>query len=181
MWLVGRTTDQCFGTTYQFHPQGSRIQRKPIASIWGLYREECGQWKCLSTMVSANRAVASVWMEASVVVFLICYSAGLRLPLSYCFVVHYHLLIQYFPSSHFGHVSVLLCLSHMLEFLQSWSVSVQLQWLPLSPLSNHLLLPYWLAPYYFSLSTLFPIQTLYWGYRFSFGFSNPEDGTDTLS
>ena len=32
-------------------------------------------------MVSANRVVASGWMEASVVVFLLCYSAGLRLPL----------------------------------------------------------------------------------------------------
>jgi len=28
--------------------------------------------------------------------------------------------------------------------------------------------------------TLFLIQTPYWGYRLSFGFSNPEDGTDRL-
>jgi len=62
-------------------------------------------------MVPANRVVASGWMEASVVVFLLCYSPGLRLPLSYCFVVDCHLLIQYFSSSHFAHVSVLLCLS----------------------------------------------------------------------
>ena len=60
-------------------------------------------------MVSANRVVVSGWMEASVVA--LCYSSGLQLPLSYCFVVDYHLLIQYFLSSHFSHVSVLLCIS----------------------------------------------------------------------
>jgi len=140
LWItvqqVRGITDRRFSTTYQSHPQGSRIQKKACNTNMGLHREECGQWKCLSTMVSANRVIASGWMEASVVVFLLRYSAGLWLPLSYCFVVDYHLLNQYFPSSHFTHVSVLLCLSILL----SWSVSAQLHWLPHSPPSNHLLL-----------------------------------------
>jgi hypothetical protein len=72
-------------------------KRKHLAPIWGLHREQCGQ-------LSANRVVASGWMEECVLVFLLCYSAGLQLPLSYSFVVDYHSLIQYFPSSHFTHV-----------------------------------------------------------------------------
>jgi len=30
-----------FGTTYQSHPQGSRIKRKPVVPVQSLYREKC--------------------------------------------------------------------------------------------------------------------------------------------
>jgi hypothetical protein len=115
------------------------------------------------------------------VVFLLCYSVGLRLPLSYCFVVDYHLFIQYFPSSHFAHVSVLLCLSitqvripSTTEHLCSATLTTTLP--SLQPLANTLLA----GTILFSPPSLFPIQTPYWGYKLSFGFSNPEDGTNTL-
>jgi hypothetical protein len=32
-----------------------------------------------------------------------------------------------------------------------------------------------------TMPTLFPVHTLYWGYRIYFAFLNPEEGTDTLS
>ena len=133
-------------------------------------------------MVSGNRVVASGWMEESVVVFLLCYSAGLQLPLSYCFVVDYNLLIQYFPSSHFAHVSVLLCLSitkvripSITEHLCSATLTTTLP--SLQPLATTLLV----GTILFLPPTPFPIQTPYWDYRLSFGFSNPEDGTNMLS
>jgi len=130
-------------------------------------------------MVSANRVVASGWMEASVVVFLLCYSAGLRLPLSYCFVVDYHLLIQYFPSSHFAHVSVLLYLSithpSIMENLCSATLTTTLP--SIQPLATTLMAGTILL---FTAHTL-PYTNPVLGYKFPFGFSNPEDGTDMLS
>jgi len=42
-------------------------KRKPVAPKWSMYREECGREKCLSSMVSANRTVASGWIGGSVV------------------------------------------------------------------------------------------------------------------
>jgi hypothetical protein len=43
-------------------------KRKPVAPKRSRYREEDGQGKCLSSMMSTSRVAASGWMEGSVVV-----------------------------------------------------------------------------------------------------------------
>jgi hypothetical protein len=86
-------------------------------------------------MVSANRVAASGWMEVSVVVFLPCYSAGLQLPLSccYCRLSFINPVLFFLPPTLLMLLFFCLSLSHRLQFLWSWSVSVQLHWPPHSP------------------------------------------------
>jgi len=70
------------------------------------------------------------------VIFLPCKSAGLQLPPSCCFVLDYPFINQilfFLPPTVLMWVFACVSLSLWLEFLLSWSVSVQLQWLVHSP------------------------------------------------
>jgi len=108
------------------------------------------------------------------VVFLPCNSTGLLLTPSYCLVL-YDMFINLIPSSLpptvimwvFSCVS----LSHRLEFLLSWGVSVQLHWLPCSLPFNPLPQCYWLTPYYWDtfnahtfpyINSILGLQAFFW-------------------
>jgi hypothetical protein len=107
----------------------------------------------LSHFVPAlNSSIGSWFISALHVVFLPCNSTGLRLSHFYFFIIH--LLIKYCTLLFFFSPTLLMCmffcvlLSHQLEFILSWSISLQScpdYHTPLPP--NHLHQPYWLTPH----------------------------------
>jgi len=119
-------------------------------------------------------------------VFSPCYNSGLRLPLTYCFALDYHLLTYYFfllPSTSFMWVFFCVSLSHRLEFLRSWSASVQLDWQLHYPPCNHMQETYWMTilQRYFHRPNFSLYKLRIGATGFSFGFLNPEDETYRLS
>jgi len=60
-----------YGTTYQSHPQGSRIQQKACTPKTEFIKGRVWAVKSLSRMVSNNKVVASGWMKGCVVVSVV--------------------------------------------------------------------------------------------------------------
>jgi hypothetical protein len=103
--------------------------------------------------------------------------------LLFCFI--YHLLIKCFLS--FLTLHTCEC-SPVSRYHKDWNSFIErfcpatltTTLPPIRPFATTLLV--YTIPLRHSLFTLFPIETPHWGYRWlSFGFSNPEDGTDRLS
>ena len=87
------------------------------------------------------------------------------------------------PTSHFAHVSFILCLDITPVRISSITerLSPQLYWLLLSPPSQTVAPTLLAGPtlqWDFSPPTLFPIQFPYWDNRLSFGFFTLDNGTD---
>jgi len=95
---------------------------------------------------------------------------GYNVP-SYRFVLDYPFInkILFFPSFHFAHVSVLLCLTitpvRSPFIMEHLSLSLKLHWPPHSPPSKHLQQPHWLTPYYWD----FPHWPHFSLYKFHIG------------
>jgi len=94
-----------------------------------------------------------------------------------------NLILPFFPAASLMSVFSCVSLSHRLEFLPSGAYLSSYTDYPHSSLSNHLLQPYWLTPYYwdiFTAHTLPYIISVFWGYRLFLVSLNPEDRTDRL-